>query len=164
MQQTEVQLKGAIQLIKKSLIKAIWMKSFAILPNKPLGFPQVLFNLPHKGVLTAFWARRLLPFPTATFLQPSTSHCCAYKLPVKHLCLVASHYFKQSMTCTDITTRSRLYTLSWIFLCVELQCFLYIHFVCESCPVTMLNLFFNIAYVCEAIQLKGNNIQPEEFL
>lgn len=23
------------------------------------------------------------------FLQPSTSHCCAYKLPVKHLCLVA---------------------------------------------------------------------------
>lgn len=37
------------------------------------------------------------------FLQPSTSHCCAYKLPVKHLSCYP-RYFKQSRTCTDMRT------------------------------------------------------------
>ena len=51
-------------------------------------------------------------------LQPSTSHCCAYKLPVKHLCLVAPTILSSlgSVQTWEHKYLYQLYTLSWIFI------------------------------------------------
>lgn len=54
------------------------------------------------------------------FLQPSTSHCCAYKLPVKHVSC-CPHYFKQSRLCTDMRTLipvSTIYSELNLYKCV----------------------------------------------
>ena len=52
------------------------------------------------------------------FLQPSTSHFCAYKLPVKHLCLVAPTILSSlgSVQTWEHKYLYQLYTLSWIFI------------------------------------------------
>jgi len=52
------------------------------------------------------------------FLQPSISHCCAYKLPVEHLCLVAPTILSSlgSVQTWEHKYLYQLYTLSWIFI------------------------------------------------
>lgn len=137
---------------------------FAILPNNRC-FPSGLVKSATWRCMNGLLSMQAFTVFHSDLLQPSTSHCSAYKLPVKHLCLVAPPpkplYFRQSRICTDIITRSWLYTLSWIFLSACWTSVFPLHSLCVwKLPVTMVKKRKNslkIAHVCEALELKGNN-------